>query len=299
MRGNPSIVPPVAPLRSRALTVALAALLPAATALAGPGDARAAARAKRIAPEGGASVAGLVLEVREDRLLVAGVEPGSPAAASGVLPGDRILIVNDVSLIDLQPIDARAALELMSGGPAGEIRLLVGRGAGTLGVVLPRRTPAPRPDRGPRAEPPEIGGEAPAFSAGDLRGVEVRLAALRGRPVLIDFWASWCPPCRGTALTVRRLAAEYGDRLAIVGVSLDEDRRAYEAFVYNHHLPGHQIFDGGWDGPVASRYGVAAVGIPYGVLVGEDGRVVARGSSLSVIEAEIARRLGGASARAE
>jgi thiol-disulfide isomerase/thioredoxin len=236
-----------------------------------------------------ATIAGLTLVVREERLIVSEVEPGSAAYAAGLLPGDRILIVNDVSLIDLDVMSPQAALELMSRSPSPRIRLLVGRGAGTLGVVLPRN-----PEAGTRRlpsphDPPGIGAEAPLFSATDLKGREVELESLRGGPVLIDFWASWCPPCRSAALTLKRLAGEHGAWLRIIGVSLDEDRQAFEAFAYNLHLPGHQIFDGGWYGPIADQYGIAFVGIPYSILIGKDGRIVAADSSLLAIEKEIAQ----------
>ena len=238
-------------------------------------------------------IAGLLLEVREGRLLIAAIEPGSAAAAAGILPGDRILILNDVNLIDLDPLSPADALDRIAASPSPEIRLVLGRGAGTLGVVLPRETtPTTRPAKGP----PDVGAEAPIFTATDLEGVEIRLDALRGRPVLVDFWASWCPPCRGAALTLRRIAGEHGERLAIVGVSLDDDRRSFEAFSYNNHMPGNQIFDGGWKGPIATLYGISSVGIPYAVLVGEDGRVAARSSALTDLEDEIARRAAAADA---
>jgi thiol-disulfide isomerase/thioredoxin len=234
-------------------------------------------------------IAGLTLVVREERLIISDVQPGSAAYVAGLLPGDRILIVNDVSLIDLDAISPQSALELMSRSPSPRIRLLVGRGAGTLGVVLSRQSDAgSRRLPGP-VDPPDIGTEAPLFTATDLSERQVKLESLRGGPVLIDFWASWCPPCRSAALTLKRLAGEHGTRLRIIGVSLDEDRQAFEAFAYNLHLPGHQIFDGGWYGPIADLYGVASVGIPYSVLIGRDGRVVAADSSLHAMESDIER----------
>src|SRR2546428_254157 len=80
------------------------------------------------------------------------------------------------------------------------------------------------------------GSEAPKFAARGIKGEEVVLEALRGKPVLIEFWAAWCPPCRDSVIPLLRLAGEYGDRLVIVGVSLDTDPKAFEAFAYNHHL---------------------------------------------------------------
>jgi thiol-disulfide isomerase/thioredoxin len=111
--------------------------------------------------------------------------------------------------------------------------------------------------------------------------------------VLLDFWASTCAPCLKNVIPLRRIAEEYADRLTIVGVSLDEERPAFEAFAYNQHLPGIQIFDGGgWHGPIARLYGVAATGIPHYVLVDREGRIAAI-EALQDLEDDIARLAGG------
>ncbi|PYT17646.1 MAG: hypothetical protein DMF51_01945 [Acidobacteria bacterium] len=131
--------------------------------------------------------------------------------------------------------------------------------------------------------------EAPLFSGLDLNGKEVFLKDLRGRPVLIDFWSSTCAPCLKAVIPIRRIADQHDGALRIVGVSLDEDRKAFEAFVYNHHLPGIQIFDGGgWRGPIARLYGVAQEGIPHYVLLDASGRIAAIGD-LKDLEDDIAR----------
>jgi cytochrome c biogenesis protein CcmG/thiol:disulfide interchange protein DsbE len=243
----------------------------------------------------------MTLEVRGVRLVVTAVEPGSAAAGAGLLPLDTILVVNDLSLVDVDPIPPEKVLEIFRRGPtdpsainrkrSSEFRIVVGRGAGTLTVHL---KPSPDDHRGPEpggsaAGPPLPGSEAPLFSGRDLKEEEVSLRSLRGRPVLIDFWASWCVPCRQSAITLRRLADEHAGRLVVIGVSLDDDRRACEAFVYNHHLPGHQICDGGRNGPIGRLYGVGSSGIPFSVLVDEAGRVAAAGGSLQEMEEAVAR----------
>ncbi len=232
-----------------------------------------------------------MLEVRGGRLVIAVVAPGSPADGAGLLPGDVVLVVNGYSLVDLDPLSPERALLLFGRSLSGEVRLVVGRGSGTLSVVLPDRPRAEAPVPEPSPAPPAPGAPAPAFSARDLHEKEISLEALKGRPVLIAFWASWCAPCRAESISLRRIADQYEGRLEIVGVSLDEDRRAYEAFAHNQHLPGRQIFDGGWFGPVARRYGVAAAGIPCSILVDREGRVVVVGGPVSEIEEAIARQV--------
>lgn len=278
--------------RSRSIRGALAGILAAlavvaATLLADSG------RPPRPARERGAplSFAGMTLEIRAGRLVVSRVEPESAAAAAGLLPLDTVLVLNDLVLVDLDPIAPEYVMEILRGDKTDGIRLIVGRGAGTLTVYL-----KPRPEgvpgaasEGPAAGPAGPGSEAPFFSGRDQKGEEVSLKALRGRPVLIDFWASWCAPCRQSAIILRRLADEHAGRLVVIGVSLDDDRRAYEAFVYNHHLPGHQIFDGGRDGPIGRLYGIRSTGIPFSVLVDPESRVAAAGGSLQEMERTIAR----------
>ena len=127
-----------------------------------------------------------------------------------------------------------------------------------------------------------------------MLGQPVRLEDLLGRPLILDFWASWCPPCRASAITLRRFADQFGDRLVIVGVSLDQDRSAFEAFVYNHHLPGYQIYDGGPRGPITTLYDAASAGLPYSILIDPEGAVLHMGSSLQAKEKEISRLLDAA-----
>ncbi|HYV20718.1 MAG TPA: redoxin family protein [Verrucomicrobiae bacterium] len=239
-------------------------------------------------------LSGMLLEARAERAVVTRVLPGSPAASAGVRTEDVLLIVDDQTVADLRPSPPVGLFRRIdtwnNSGRAGALRLVFGRGSRTFGVTLPRAGGTPAAATGPI----EQGKPAPAFQGRDLEGHAVDLAALRGRVVLLDFWASWCPPCRDAALVVRRLAAERGDRLVIVGVSVDEDPRAYEAFVYNQHLPGFQIHDGGPTGPITTAYGAAAVGLPYSVLIAANGTIAATGQSPADVEAAIDRLLGGA-----
>jgi thiol-disulfide isomerase/thioredoxin len=271
--------------RPRAGGAAAIGLLAVLLAAAPAGDARASESHDR--EPGPVRVAGMTLEIRDGHVVVAAVDPGSAAAAAGILPLDTVIVVGDRNVVDLRPLQPEQILGLFRGAEEREIRLVVGRGAGTFGVALP---PAPLRPPGPdtAAAPPLPGAPAPEFTGRDLQGREVSLAGMRGRPVLIDFWASWCAPCRATGITVRRLAQEHAGRLAVVGVSLDTDRMAFEAWVRNHHLPGHQILAGGWSGPIVRLYGVQASGIPFAVLVDPEGRVVRATASFEEIESALA-----------
>ncbi len=233
-------------------------------------------------------MSGMTLEIRSGRAVVTEVAKGSPADRAGVKTLDVLLVVNGRSLVDLDPISPQQVLALLQSGGTARTRMVLGRATGTLSVDLPQApgetwtAPVAPADLGP-------GVEAPAFTGADLQGKEVALKDLRGRPVLLDFWASTCPPCVKAVVPIRRIAEQYAGALTIVGVSLDDDRKAFEAFVYNQHLPGIQIFDGGgWDGPIARLYGVAREGIPHYVLLDGRGRIVAIGD-LQDLEDDIAR----------
>jgi peroxiredoxin len=234
---------------------------------------------------------GMLLAEQHGRIVIIDLLPGTAAAAAGLLEDDVLLAVNAVNLIDLEDLSPAAVVELFAGDIEADIRLIIGRGGQTFGVHLLRTLLNAPPARALPPVAPRVGEPAPSFTATDLRGRHVRLDDLRGQPVLLDFWASWCPPCRDSAITLRRFADQFGERLTIVGVSLDEDQDAFEAFVYNHHLPGYQVHDGGPTGPITTLYGAAAAGIPYSILIGPDGEVLHMGVSLQDKEKEISRLL--------
>jgi len=237
---------------------------------------------------------GMLLAEQHGHIVIVDLHPGTAAATAGLRRGDVLLAVNDVNLIDLDDLLPAAVVELIGGDSGPDLRLLVGRRGRTFGVLLPRPLLGAPPRGDPPAAPPALGEQAPSFTATDMQGRTIRLEDLRGRPLLLDFWASWCPPCRASAITMKRFADQFGDRLVIVGVSLDEDRSAFEAFVYNNHLPGYQVFDGGPGGPITTLYEAAAMGIPYSVLIDPDGVVLHMGPSLQAKEKAIARLLEAA-----
>jgi thiol-disulfide isomerase/thioredoxin len=79
------------------------------------------------------------------------------------------------------------------------------------------------------------GKSAPELTVTDLRGEPVALSALKGRTVLLDFWTTWCPPCRADAPALDKLHRKYGDKeLTIVGISVSEEREIVEKFLKEH-----------------------------------------------------------------
>lgn len=240
------------------------------------------------------ALGGMLLEQQRGHIVLVDLLPGTAAAAAGLLPGDVLLAVNEVNLIDLENLSPAAVIDLVADDAEADIRLIVGRRGRTFGVQLPRALVDAPPRSALPPMPPQVGEKAPTFTATDMEGRSVCLEDLRGRPLLLDFWASWCPPCRASAITLRRFADQFGDKLVVVGVSLDQDRSTFEAFVYNNHLPGYQIHDGGPTGPITTLYGAATVGIPFSILIDPDGDVLLMGASLQAKEQAIARLLEAA-----
>jgi thiol-disulfide isomerase/thioredoxin len=113
------------------------------------------------------------------------------------------------------------------------------------------------------------------FTAADGRKVD--LEKLRGKVVLLDFWATWCPSCRQEVPNVVATYRKYHDEgFEIVGISLDEDKDRMLAFADRNGMVWPQYFDGQrWDNVIATRFGVQE--IPLMMLIGKDGKFVRPG----------------------
>lgn len=118
---------------------------------------------------------------------------------------------------------------------------------------------------------------APDFTLPTAAGSAFTLSSLHGQYVLVDFWASWCGPCRAENPRLKSLYQQYQSQgLNIVSVSVDSDGGKWQKAVGQDQLPWTQVSDlKGWDSPVAQLYGVLAV--PSSFLIDPAGNVVARG----------------------
>ena len=123
-----------------------------------------------------------------------------------------------------------------------------------------------------QSKPPKIGGPAPGFS---LKRVDTSgtldLASLRGKPIVLNFWASWCEPCKGEAKMLEQAWQRYKAKgVVFVGVDYHDVTGDARRFLERHDITYPTVQDG--SGDVADRYGVT--GVPETYFIDARGRLV-------------------------
>lgn len=105
---------------------------------------------------------------------------------------------------------------------------------------------------------------APPFSVTTLEGTQISLDQLQGKVVLIDFWATWCGPCREALPHVREISKKFnGQPLMVLSISVDTDEAKWKEFVAKNEMTWPQYCDHGFTGPVAKSFGVQAIPNTY------------------------------------
>lgn len=134
---------------------------------------------------------------------------------------------------------------------------------------------------------------APGFSLVDLNGRQLNLSDYRGKVVLLDFWATWCAPCRTEIPQFVGLQSKYGaEGLQIIGISMDDGAKPVRKF-YDEFKLNYPVVMG--DEKTADAYG-GVLGLPINILVGRDGRIYAKHTGLTdihALEREIVLQLQG------
>ncbi len=114
---------------------------------------------------------------------------------------------------------------------------------------------------------------APNFSLPSFAGGDIDIAGYRGHPVVLNFWASWCPPCRAEAPAVQRVWDTYRDQgVVFLGVNSSDNDRAARAYLQEYGVTYPNVRDDAGD--VAPLY--HADSLPTTILIDRDGRIVAR-----------------------
>jgi len=128
------------------------------------------------------------------------------------------------------------------------------------------------------------------FAQNNTEGQPVRFSDFKGKYVLVDFWASWCGPCRAENPNVLKAYNKYKDKnFTVVGVSLDDNGEKWKKAIRDDNMPWTQLSDlKGWRNEVSTYYGI--MGIPSSLLVDPQGKIIAkdlRGEALNKKLAEL------------
>ena len=120
---------------------------------------------------------------------------------------------------------------------------------------------------------PKIGTIAPEIALNDQNGQLKSLSSLRGKVVLVDFWASWCMPCRRSNRQMAPLYRKYQPKgLEIFGVSLDEDPAAWKKAMVADKIKWWQVNESGWNAANAMAWGIEM--LPTAFLLDKEGRII-------------------------
>ncbi len=134
----------------------------------------------------------------------------------------------------------------------------------------------------------------PDFDVKDLDGKPLKVANFKGKVVMVDFWATWCPPCVAEVPNVAAVYQKYHDKgFEIIGVSLDRagDKDKVISFTKEHNMPWQQFYDGKyWQNELSVKYGVRS--IPATLLLDGSGKIIAKNVRGEALEPAVKKALG-------
>ncbi len=119
----------------------------------------------------------------------------------------------------------------------------------------------------------KVGAPAIEFKATDIEGKAVSISDYRGKVLLLDFWATWCAPCRAEMPNVKRVYATYNSKgFDILGISMDNNRQALDNYLRDQDVKWRQVYDGrGWQSEIGQLYAISS--IPSTFLIDKKGKI--------------------------
>jgi thiol-disulfide isomerase/thioredoxin len=158
-----------------------------------------------------------------------------------------------------------------------------------IGKEFPKSTAATRAAGSLRRL--DLVGKTFSLKGSELRRGTVDVQSYRGKVYLVDYWATWCEPCKAEFPQLKQIYEKYRSKgFEVLGISLDNDKAEVAKFVKNAGLPWAVLFEeGGLDSPLAGQYGV--ISLPTRFLVDAQGKVVSRTIQISQLEEELKKLL--------
>ena len=201
---------------------------------------------------------------------------------SGQQQGEVTVVLEpDTHLVRQLRVDLKSALAKRGATNIKAAEVVVDYNEVRMNIALPSERFAWTPPHGAQdvsaqREPAEqnaaatlVGKPAPEFQLKTLSGESVSLADLKGQVVVLDFWASWCPPCIESLPHLGKLYSEERDGVKVFAVNVQEDQAKVQRFLNSRKIDVPVLLDS--EGQVAQKYNV--VSIPQTVVIGKDGTV--------------------------
>lgn len=222
-------------------------------------------------------------ELKEFDDLAAKLKPAAPEAAA------EAAFMKALLYLQVFEDNAKGA-ELMKGVKASYGDTKAGKQAGDLLVSLEKQS-----ERDAHAKKMDaalaVGSKFPDFNEKDLNGKPLSLADYKGKVLLVDFWATWCGPCRAELPNVLETYSKYQSKgFDVLGISLDEDKDKLQEFIESKKMPWRQYFDGkGWETKLSQAYGIR--GIPATFLLDGEGKIIAKNLRGEALGTAVAKAL--------